>query len=366
MNYVERMLKVLTVGMAFYPRETLASVLRRLKPASKMDPQVLRLRAITREAPLLLRIETINVCNAACAFCSYTGMKRKKGVMSMALFEKIVKDYADMGGGPVSLTPVQGDALLDPHLIERIRILEANPKINQITLTTNAIALDRYSDEEVCYLLKTLDCIQLSIGGLDAETYRTMYSVDRYEKVQQSMNRLLKLKQSIPKHSAIAFAFRTNDWRFELRFKRQIKELRSKGVFISHIWLFDNYSGLVKSDKKRNLVVVDTFSKQDRVCIYPSVNMAILSDGKVTACGCTDIEGGGLVIGHTEKNSLADIWSGKIRREMLDSFERGQPPIMCQRCSAYQPDSVFSRHYFKDVRPHQSLSRDFYHLFWGA
>jgi MoaA/NifB/PqqE/SkfB family radical SAM enzyme len=366
MKYFERMAKVLVVGMTLYPRETLASVLRRLKPASKEDPQVLRLRAITREAPLLLRIETINVCNAACAFCSYTEMKRKKGVMSMAMFEKIVKDYADMGGGPVSLTPVQGDALLDPHLIDRVRILEANPKINQITLTTNAIALERYSDDDVCYLLKTLDCIQLSIGGLDAETYRTMYSADRYEKVQQSMERLLKLKGSVPRHAGIAFAFRTNDWLFELRFRRKIREFRRRGVFISHIWLFDNYSGLVKSDKRRNLVVVDRSSKQESACIYPSVNMAVLSDGRVTACGCTDIEGSGLMIGDVEKEALSAIWSGKKRKGMLDSFEKGKPPIMCQRCTAYQPDSVFSRLYFKDVKPHQPLSRKFFHLFWGA
>ncbi len=366
MKYFERMAKVLIVGMTLSPRETFASVLRRLKPASKMDPQVLRLRAMTRETPLLLRIETINVCNAACAFCSYAGMKRKKGVMSMALFEKIVKDYEDMGGGPVSLTPVQGDALLDPHLLERIRMLEANPKINQITLTTNAIALERYSDDDICYLLKTLDVIQLSIGGLDATTYKMMYSVERFEKVLQSMERLLKLKERVPKHAGIAFAFRTNDWLFELRFRRKIREFRREGVFISHIWLFDNYSGLVKSDRGRNLVVVDRSPIQRSSCIYPSVNMAVLSDGRVTACGCTDIEGSGLMIGDAEKESLSAIWSGKKRTGMLDSFEKGKPPILCQRCTAYQPDSVFLRSYFKNARSHQPLSRKFFHFFWGA
>lgn len=366
MKSFERMAKVFVVGMMLYPRETLAAVLRRLTPTSKVAPQMLRLRAITREAPLLLRIETINVCNAACAFCSYADMKREKVVMDMALFEKIVKDYAEMGGGPVSLTPVQGDALLDPHLLGRVRMLEANPKINQITLTTNAIALERYSDEDVRYLLKTLDCIQFSIGGLDAETYKTMYVTDRYEKVQQSMERILQLKESVPHHAGIAFAFRTNDWLFELRFRRKIKEFQRRGIFVSHIWLFDNYSGLVKSDKGRNLVVVDRSSKEESACVYPSVNMAVLSDGRVTACGCTDIEGSGLVIGDVKKESLSAIWSGKKRREIIDSFAKGKPPIMCQRCTAYQSDSVFSRPHFNDVKPHQPLSRNFFHLFWGA
>jgi MoaA/NifB/PqqE/SkfB family radical SAM enzyme len=366
MTYVERMLKVFIVGFALHPKEILAEIGQRLRRQGGSNAQVQRLRSMTREAPLLLRIETINVCNAACSFCSYTAMKRKKRVMSMALFEKVVKDYADMGGGPVTLTPLQGDALLDPHLLERIRILEANPKINQITLTTNAIALERYSDDDIRYLLKALDVIQLSIGGLDAETYKTVYAVDRYEKVRQSMERLLELKQSVPQHAAIAFAFRTNDWRFELRFRRQIKELRQRGVFVSHLWAYSNLSGLVKSDKERNLVVADGPSKLEGACIHPSVNMAVLSDGTVTACGCADIEGSGLMLGHVEKDSLSAMWSGAKRKGLLDSFEKGKPPAMCRRCASYEPDSIFSYEFFKDAKPHQPLSRTFFHLWWGG
>ncbi len=324
---------------------------------------------MTRQFPLILQIETVNVCNASCGFCAYKTMKREKGTMTMSLFEKVAKEYAEMGGGPLSLTPVGGDALLDKHLIDRIRLLEAHPEINQISLTTNAIALDRYSDEAVRYLLERLDCIQVSIGGLDPTTYETMYAVDRFEKVHGAMDRLLRLKAFVPKPAAVTFAFRTNDWRFEMNFRRKLNEYRRQGIFISHIWLYANYSGRVKSDKKRNLLVLDggADGASRANCLYGCVSMAVCWDGRITACGCADIEADALAIGNADEESLSDAWSGSRRLEIVGSFAKGKPAGICRNCSAYLPDTdVFSRPYFTKFGQHQPLPLDFFHQFWGG
>jgi MoaA/NifB/PqqE/SkfB family radical SAM enzyme len=367
MTTFKQKLKLAVVGITQSPLDILSEFGRRLLPEGKDASQVLRIRGIARATPLILQIETINVCNAACVFCGYKSMKRKKGVMSMPLFEKVVKDYAYMGGGPVSLTPVGGDALLDPHLVERIRILDVNPEINQISLTTNAIALERYSDEDVCYILKALDCIQVSIGGLDAATYGTMYAVDCFENVQSAMERLLKLRNLVSSPANITFAFRTNDWGFELHFKRKIAEYRRRGVFISHIWMYANYSGLVKSDERRNLVVLGSGERQQTSCLYGCISMAVCWDGRITACGCADIEANALAIGNAAEDSLSDVWSGNRRLEIFDSFSKGKPAEICRNCSAYLPDaSVFSRPYFRKYRPHEHLPLEFFHQFWGG
>jgi len=364
-------MKILFIGIMQSPSGVLTEIRRRLFPVPQNEEtsQVQRIRELTHEAPLILQIETVNTCNAACKFCAYKSMKRKKGVMSMPLFRKVVSDYAAMGGGPVSLTPVGGDALLDPHLIDRLRILEDNSKINQVSLTTNAIALERYSDEEVCYLLKTLACIQVSIGGLDPTTYKTLYAVDRFDKVQKALERLLKLKGLISQPANITFAFRTNDWRFERRFRRKINEYRKQGVFISHVWMYANYAGLVKSDEKKNLVVLDSPAKTKTPanCIYGCISMAVCWDGRITACGCADIEADALPIGNAGTDSLADVWSGTRRLEILDSFMKGTPAEICRKCSAFQPDTTaFPRRYFKKFNAHEPLPIDFYREFWGG
>lgn len=367
MKPLERILKTLVVRFAESPLDTLAEICRRLLPGRDVSPQVSRLQEVARQTPLILQIETTNVCNAGCVFCAYPKMLRGKGIMSMPLFERIVQEYAAMGGGPVSLTPVVGDALLDPHLLKRLRILEACPEIPQVSLTTNGIALDRYTDEDVCRLLEAIDCLQVSIGGLDAATYETMYGVNRFPQVQRGLERLLALKDFVSDPAHITLAFRTNDWKFEWRFRRQLDDFRRRGVFVSHIWTYSNYSGLVKSDEKLNLTVVDRSAKMSQACIYAGVHMAICRDGRITACGCADFEGDALRIGQAGQNSLAEVWAGKRRIDILDSFRKGNPAEICRKCSAYLPDAiVFSGKYCRGIEPHRPLPVEYFHQFWGG
>ena len=347
------------------PLTAMTEAVRHLLPL-RPTPQVAAIKELTQESPLILQIETINACNARCVFCAYPRMKREKGVMSISLFKKTVKEYAQMGGGAVSLTPIQGEPLLDPHLLRRIRILERNPAINQVSTTTNAIAMDRYSDEEVGYLLETLDFIQVSIGGLDAETYRTMYGVDKYDRVQRAMDRILELNEHADNPPDIAFAFRTTDWQFEHRFRQELDAYREQGVLISHVWTYNNYAGMVSGDDEQGLVVNDGPATKSRPCALACIHMAVCWDGRITACGCADAEGRGLQLGRVDQDSLADVWSAGKRTALLDAFEKGTLPDLCRNCSAYQPDNVFATPAFKEVRPADPLPVEFYHQFWGG
>lgn len=368
MSPVERILKTMLVQLATSPWQTLAAVGRRFVPSADNSHQVQQLREITRKTPLILQIETTNVCNSACVFCAYTKMKRPKGVMDLKLFERIVAEYAAMGGGPVSFTPLVGDALLDPHLLERLTILEGCPQVSQVSLTTNGIALERYSDDEVRRILQVMGCIQVSIGGLDAATYKKMYGVDRFPRVQKGIERLLALRKEVADPPYINFAFRTNDWKFELRFRRQLAGYRRQGVFVSHIWHYANYAGLVHDDDRLQLKVIEDPGMEKRIpCIFAVVHMAIGWDGRITACGCTDFEGTALRIGQAGEDSLGEVWSGKKRQRILDSFAAGKLPQICRQCSAYLPDkTIFSSTICRGIQPHGPLPATYFQHFWGG
>lgn len=345
------------------PVQTLTYTGRKYLHKFWMPARVERMRILARKKPLVLQIETINACNAACIFCSYPGMKRVKGIMSLALFNKIVKDYAAMGGGAISFTPVVGDALLDPHLIDRLKLLEEFPAINQVTLTTNGIALERYSDEEVRYLLTKLFCIQVSIGGLDRSTYNSQFGIDRFIEAQQAMERLMQIREELEHPAHLTFAFRTDDWRFTRRFNKELSTYRRRGVYISHIWNYDNYSGVVSSDVHPQLTVKANPAIKRLTCAFPSIHMAVCWDGTITACGCVDFEGDKLPIGHAEKNSLSEVWAGKKHCGILDSFSKGVLTPICRECSAYAPDTIFAQPYFDKVQP---LPLQFFQEFWGG
>ena len=360
-------LKILLVEFVKSPRHTLAEIGRRLFFQQDLSPQVLEMRGITHAAPLILQIETTNVCNSLCVFCAYPQMLRKKGVMPLPLFERIVNEYAAMGGGPVSLTPLVGDALLDPHLLERLQILNDCPQISQISLTTNGIALERFPDAEVRKFLEGIDCLQVSIGGLDATTYKTMYGVDRFARVHLALERLLTIKNDVADPPNFNFAFRTNDWRFELRHRQEIERFRQRGAFVSHIWTYDNYAGLVQNDSGRRLRVRSGGVEKHLPCIYAAVHMAIGWDGRVTACGCADFEGRELRVGQIGEDSLKQVWTGKKRSGVLESFAKGKLAKICRECSAYKPDAaIFSKSFCKGIEPHRPLPAEYFQQFWGG
>jgi MoaA/NifB/PqqE/SkfB family radical SAM enzyme len=230
-----------------------------------------------------------------------------------------------------------------------------------VTLTTNAIALARYSDQDVRELLSGLAALQVSIGGLDRETYETMYGVAQFHNAENAIRRLLALRDDVRDPASIAFAFRTNDPRFETRWRSQLDGYRSRGIFISHMWTYANYAGLVADDVHTGLLVNANRRRKRRRCAYASVHAAVCWDGRITACSCTDFEGDGLVIGHAATDSLAEVLSGERRRRILDSFEKGKPPKLCQECSAYRPDTDFARPFFKSVVPGAPLPVPFFH-----
>jgi MoaA/NifB/PqqE/SkfB family radical SAM enzyme len=200
----------------------------------------------------------------------------------------------------------------------------------------------------------------LSIGGLDGSTYKTMYGVDRFPQVRKGMERLLKLRDAVRDPAHITFAFRTNDRKFEARFKSQLAHYRGMGVHISHMWTFANFAGAVRDDKEKKLLVYDSRGEKRMTCVSPSMNITVCWDGNITACGCADFEGNGLRIGHAERESLAEVWTGKKRATVLASFGSGTLFPICRQCSGYTPDTFFARPCFKGIRLHQPLPLSFY------
>jgi hypothetical protein len=117
---------------------------------------------------LQLQLETTNVCQADCVFCSYTQMTRPKGTMPMPLFRKIVDDAVAI---PlienITLTGL-GETLLDRHLVERIRYIKA---------LRPHLAVDLYTNGN---LLKPATTDALIAAGLDG---REIMHLDDFDQV---------------------------------------------------------------------------------------------------------------------------------------------------------------------------------------
>src|SRR2546422_8928742 len=145
--------------------------------------------------PFELHLELTNLCNANCIFCPYQFQKREIQFMSDMVFEKAVADYIAIGGGSVGLTPIVGDALIDPKFLSRVKYLRSFPQIDRIFVTTNGILLDKHGIDEV--LTCGLTSITISTAGFDETMYKRVYRSQSYERMKRNVTQLVKRNSSL-------------------------------------------------------------------------------------------------------------------------------------------------------------------------
>ena len=328
--------------------------------------QVRRMIRLTAKRPLYLYVNTTNVCNARCVFCCYGKMKIEPQILPMDLFEKAIREYSEMGGGAVSLTPVPGDPVLDPYLIKRYEIMAKYPDIDRISFTTNGIAFPKYSDEELKIILKSSFMIQVSIGGLDRQRYKDLYQVDQLENVLNSVSRVLKIKKSMGGDVHIHLSFRTDDPHFQERHREKLEAFKRRGCLISHICDYGNWGGAFKADEAKGVPIINGSSlvKND-ICVYPLLALSVLPSGRITNCGCVDITGDYLNIGDAHNDTLEECWRSEKRKKILSSFSQGKLISLCRDCNMFRPTKHFGLPPYKNIRSYKKLPLEFYMLYGG-
>src|ERR1700694_2639184 len=146
-----------------------------------------------RSRPAMMICETVNACNLDCIICAYSHQERAKESMSLDLFEKVLRDYDEMGGGYLSLTPTVGDIFLDARLRERLALAASIPSIKGISVTTNAVLANRIPRQDLEYILSRFHRVQVSIYGLDRDEYREMTRRDNYVEMVASVRTILEI-----------------------------------------------------------------------------------------------------------------------------------------------------------------------------
>ena len=328
--------------------------------------QARRLRRMLLRKPLFLKIETTNACNARCRFCAYGKSARRKQMLDADLYDRAISGYVRLGGGPITLTPVVGDPLLDPMLEERIAIARRHPDITDISFTTNLIAHRRLSDAAWENILSRLRFLQVSLGGLDRESYRTMYGIDAYQSVDEGVNRIADIKRTLGLDVCLSLAFRTRSTDVDENNDARIQAMREAGFeHITAISEFGNWGGAIgQSDMAEGTTL---FTMQSRLgpCAQPSISLGVLSDGTITGCQCVDMDGA-LALGNLAEDELSSVWCGDKMQKLRQGFGTPEEHHLCRRCNSYTATcSIIRRPCFAGATP-SALPDAFYREFLGA
>ncbi|NQT46459.1 MAG: radical SAM protein [Candidatus Omnitrophica bacterium] len=287
--------------------------------------------------PTELHLEFTNTCNCSCIFCGYQYQKRKKIIMSEEILIKAISDFSNIGGGDVIVTPIVGEALVDPDFIKKIKMIRAYASIKKILLTTNATLIHHYGIDDI--LTTGLTDIYISTAGFDKETYTKLYRAPYYDLMRDNTIALLSRNEELGKPVNITILIRagrslsevlgTVDAQRVLRFKPKI----------DFAYYFHDFGGRIKKEDLWPGAKIRDPGKKKEPCFSLYNGPVVLPDGEVWMCDCAAAmdSGTNLFIGDIKKETLMNIWQGKLRRNLIAQFyKQGKLNPTCFKCTAYQ------------------------------
>jgi radical SAM protein with 4Fe4S-binding SPASM domain len=308
----------------------------------KADALVGRMRSLTPTLegmglrPFELHLELTNLCNADCVFCPYQFQQRKTEFMGDRVFEKAVNDFVKIGGGSVGLTPVVGDALIDPNFLDRVRRLRAEPCIDRIWLTTNAILLDKHGIQEV--LASGITHMNISTAGFDEAMYVRVYRNKSYRRMRDNVLELLRLNAQRSSPIPIIIALRPDRPLDDVMKDPDFRDILAHGPQLDFTWAYTSANGRIVRDALPPIMKLRTVNRRPESCVNLWNGPIILPDGTVMACSCVaamDAQAD-LGVGNILQTSLLEIWQSRQLKALRDSFGTEFLNKTCAGCDMYR------------------------------
>ena len=274
------------------------------------------------DKPQLVIIEVTNSCNLCCPHCPNKSMQRKKGLMKLSVYKKIINECVALGVDEVCITG--GEPTLHPSLLTQIAYAKIRG-IKSLTLITNAQLLTPFLSMKL--IEADLDKLDVSIDATTPETYSKMRPPGDLETAEENLEVLLSLKRSMEASKpqvTVKFIKEPINKKETKSFKRKWQNLADE-VFISflHNWggSIDKKEPKWKGDPKRT------------PCSKVFREMYVCFDGRVCIC-CLDSEVT-ILEGNVKKSTIKEIWHSarlqEIRQAHLKGVFGGLP--LCDKCS---------------------------------
>ncbi len=318
-------------------RADMRSLARSFRPWESME-----------SVPPFLQIEVTNICNSNCIFCAYQyqdKFRQGRGVITDDIFEKVLSDYMQMKGTHVGLTPLCGEPLIDPDIINRAA------RIKRLGLWTgfftNGVLLNRIDIEGL--LLSGIDGLTISTGPFERDIYQAVYRNRRYRDLLHGLVKLISARNSLRKDLAIEIAFRSPITRKKVfalpDFLKHVDPLltpEDRRRITVHTRGFDSWGGQITNQHLTGIMRVGIPPiVRRRPCIW-TFGLYVTYNGQIRLCGCRFAETGSrdgvdeLFLGNVGETSLLAAWSGPMIKSARRRFVTGDLPRVCRNCVMYR------------------------------
>lgn len=275
-------------------------------------------------------VENSNLCNLSCIFCPNEAMKRKRGIISDALF-RIIVDQCVKYGIPNLLIQGFGEPLLDKDYLSKVDYAKRSG-IKNVHCVTNGTLLTK--DIARGLIDAGLDYLNISIDAASAQVYGQIHKVpgssqpsEKFSDVVENIDNLVALKKEL-KSSRPKIEVRFKDFdvnkgdlrRFIAKYRKNVEKVN----------IFMNIFNWPGSNINNNL------PKSFQLLKFPCYNLwstlYITFDGRVALC-CQDYECR-VELGNVANEGIMDIWRGeklaRVRAQHLAGNFNANP--VCKDC----------------------------------
>ena len=150
--------------------------------------------------PLVIALEPTNYCNLNCIMCSHDKLTRKKGIMNIRLYKKIIDEIARENPYTRLYLDFCGEALTTKFKLFYMVSYAKKKGLKNVNINTNGLLID----EEMAEMLldSGIDYISLDCDGFSKEVYEKIRVGGNRDKFYKNVEYLLKrreeLKQATP------------------------------------------------------------------------------------------------------------------------------------------------------------------------
>ena len=270
--------------------------------------------------PDYVYVELTNICNAKCTICATPTMQRSRGIMSMALFRKIVDECGRYK--PKKILPfLHGESLLVPNVVDYFRYIRKVAPGVHVNLTTNGSQLSG-ALTDIFLKENLLDSVVVSIDGGNKKTFEKIRLGLNYERVRENVLYFIKRRNQLGKSSpkvTISMVTVNENKHTRKKLKKVWKEADEVNFSV-----YFNWAGKLESHRK----IHNKINYCERLYHY----ITILVDGRVGMC-CFDSEGKHSV-GHVNEQSIYEIWhSDQFNQKRKWLYEKQFNRLaLCARC----------------------------------
>lgn len=295
-----------------------------------------------------------NICNAKCTFCAYPKVVANKtletGVMSFDVFKKAVDEWAALGGQSLDLTPVVGDPLVDPGLLQKVDYAVNKAGLKDVYLTTNAILINK-NDNYKKLIDLGIAAVFISTQGASKDVYEKIYGVNHYDEAMSGIRNLMDYNRSKGEPARIVVRFRNHERPSAIirspDYQKNIRPYLSERVRVNFTVDFDNWGGTIKPADMSGAMRLRKLPPTLDVPCKNLFNFAVRHDGRVRLCGCRlqANDNDDLVVGNIKEKTLMEISRSDEAWNKIKGFYTGDRPKTCVECTFYQP---INQHWFEE------------------